>query len=181
MKKLLVLIGFAVFVTSCNNGNSPMMNNGMDSVASAYKAKDSVLEKNKATALASVQAFSSGKIDDAFKNVTPDAVDYGDGMGKPMKGRDTIINMVKGFLSAFPDYKAENFMVVGDGNHVAVFADYSGTFKNPLMGMKPTGKSFKYRDADIFTFNDAGQITEHRSVQSGITLMDMIGAKMPKQ
>ena len=43
--------------------------------------------------------------------------------------------------------------------------------------MKPTGKSFKYRDADIFTFNDAGQITEHRSVQSGITLMDMIGAK----
>jgi predicted ester cyclase len=98
-----------------------------------------------------------------------------------MKGRDTIIHMVKGFLSAFPDYKAENFMVVGDGNHVAVFADYSGTFKNPLMGMKPTGKSFKYRDADIFTFNDAGQITEHRSVQSGITLMDMIGAKMPKK
>ncbi len=101
--------------------------------------------------------------------------------GKPMKGRDTIINMVKGFLSAFPDYKGENFMVVGDGNHVAVFADYSGTFKNPLMGMKPTGKSFKYRDVDIFTFNDAGQITEHRSVQSGKTLMDMIGAKMPKK
>jgi hypothetical protein len=38
MKKLLVLIGFAVFVTSCNNGNSPMMNNGMDSVAAAYAA-----------------------------------------------------------------------------------------------------------------------------------------------
>ena len=98
-----------------------MMNNGMDSVASAYKAKDSALEKNKATALASVQAFSSGKIDDAFKNVTPDEVDYGDGMGKPMKGRDTIINMVKGFLSAFPDYKAENFMVVGDGKSCSRF------------------------------------------------------------
>ena len=57
MKKLLVLMGFAVFVASCNSGNSPMMNNGMDSVDSAYKAKDSVLEKNKATALASEQAF----------------------------------------------------------------------------------------------------------------------------
>jgi hypothetical protein len=58
-----------------------MINNGKDSVVSAYEAKDSVLEKNKATALASVQAFSSGKLDDAFKDVTPDAVDYGDGGG----------------------------------------------------------------------------------------------------
>jgi predicted ester cyclase len=180
MKKLLVLMGLAVFIASCNNGNSPTMNNGRDSVAAAYAAKDSVLEKNKATALASVQAFNTGKLDDAFKDVAPDAVDYGDGGMAPIKGRDTIINMVKGFLSAFPDYKGENFIVVGDGNHVAVFADYSGTFKKPLMGIKPTGKPFKYKDVDLFTFNDAGQITEHRSVQSGKTLMDMIGAKMPK-
>jgi predicted ester cyclase len=180
MKQLLVLIGFAVFATSCNNSNSPMMTNGMDSVAAAYAAKDSVLEKNKATALASVQAFSSGKLDDAFKDVAPDAVDYGDGGMAPIKGRDTIISMVKGFMSAFPDYKGENFMVVGDGNHVAVFADYSGSFKKPFMGMKPNGKAFKYRDVDLFTFNGAGKITEHRSVQSGKTMMDMIGVKMPK-
>jgi predicted ester cyclase len=180
MKQLLVLIGFAAFVTSCNNSSPAMTNNGMDSVTAAYAAKDSVLEKNKATALASVQAFSSGKLDDAFKDVTSDAVDYGDGGMAPIKGRDTIIHMVKGFMSAFPDYKGENYMVVGDGNHVAVFGDYSGTFKNPLMGMKPTGKTFKYRDVDLFTFNDAGKITEHRSVQSGKTMMDMIGAKMPK-
>jgi predicted ester cyclase len=177
---LLVLIGFAVFITSCNNGNSPMMNNGKDSVAAAYEAKDSMLEKNKATALASVQAFNSGKLDDAFKDVAADAVDYGDGEMAPIRGRDTIISMVKGFLSAFPDYKGENYMVIGEGNHVAVFADYSGTFKKPLMGIKPTGKSFKYRDVDLFTFNDAGKISEHRSVQSGKTLMAMIGAKMPK-
>src|SRR5258707_10356406 len=121
MKKLLVLIGVAVFVTSCNNGNSPMMNNGRDSVAAAYAAKDSVLEKNKATALASVQAFSSGKLDEAFKDVTSDVVDYGDGMMAPMKGRDSIISMVKVYMAAFPDYKGDNFLVVGDGNHVAVF------------------------------------------------------------
>ena len=180
MKQLLVLVGFAAFVTSCNNSSPSTMNNGMDSVNAAYAAKDSVLEKNKATALASVQAFSSGKLDEAFKDVTSDAVDYGDGMMKPIKGRDTIISMVKGFLSAFPDYKGENFMVVGDGNHVAVFGDFSGTFKNPMMGMKPTGKSFKYRDVDLFTFNDEGKITEHRSVQSNKTMMEMVGAKMTK-
>ena len=179
MKQLLVLICVAVFMTSCSTGTAPTMDNGKDSVVSAYMAKDSVLEKNKATALASVQAFTSGKLDDAFKDVTPDAVDYGDGGMAPVKGRDTIISMVKGFLAAFPDYKAENLMVIGEGNHVAVFGDYSGTFKNPMMGIKPTGKSFKYRDVDLFTFNDAGKITEHRSIQSGKTMMDMVGAKMP--
>jgi predicted ester cyclase len=50
--------------------------------------------------------------------------------------------------------RAENFLVIKDGNHVAVFADYSGTFKNPMMGIKPTGKSFKYQDVDLFTFNE---------------------------
>jgi predicted ester cyclase len=178
MKQVLFFIGIAVIITSCNQNSSSATMNSMDSLMAANSAKDSVLEKNKATALASVQAFGSGKIDDAFKEVTPDAVDYGDGMMAPVKGLDSIKNMVRGFLAAFPDYKGENFLVIGDGNHVAVFADYTGTFKNPIMGIKPTGKSFKVKDVDLFTFNDAGKITEHRSVQSGKTIMEMVGAKM---
>ena len=179
MKQLLVFIAFTAFIISCNNNSSPMTTT-MDSVAAARMAKDSVLDKNKATALASVQAFSSGKMDEAFKDVTTDAVDYGDGTMAPVKGLDSIRSMVKVFMTAFPDYKGENFLVIGDGNQVAVFADYSGTFKNPLMGMKPTGKSFKLKDVDLFTFNDAGKVTEHRSVQSTKTLMEMVGAKMKK-
>lgn len=178
MKQLLVYLVVAVIIISCNGNSSSATSNAMDSLMAVQAAKDSVLEKNKATALASVQAFSSGKMDDAFKDVTPDAVDYGDGTMAPVKGLDSIKSMVKGFLNAFPDYKGENFLVMGDGNHVAVFADYSGTFKNAMMGMKPTGKSFKVKDVDLFTFNDAGKITEHRSVQSGKTLMEMVGAKM---
>ena len=179
MKQFLVFIGFAAFMISCNN-SSPATTNNLDSVTATYTAKDSALEKNKATALASVEAFSKGKLDEAFKEVTADVVDYGDGSMAPVKGLDSIKSMVKGFLTAFPDYKGENFLVIGDGNHVAVFADYTGTFKSPLMGMKPTGKSFKVKDVDLFTFNDAGKITEHRSVQSGSTIMEMVGAKMRK-
>jgi predicted ester cyclase len=178
MKQLLVYVGIAVIITSCNQNSPSASMNSMDSLMAANSAKDSLLEKNKATALASVQAFGSGKIDDAFKDVTPDAVDYGDGMTAPVKGLDSIKNMVRGFLAAFPDYKGENFLVIGEGNHVAVFADYTGTFKNPIMGIKPTGKSFKVKDVDLFTFNGAGKITEHRSIQSGKTIMEMVGAKM---
>ena len=178
MKQLLVLTGLAVLIISCNNTNSSPGSNGMDSLMAAQSAKDSILQKNKATALASVQAFTLATLDQALKSAAPDVVDYGDGSMKPVKGLDSIKSMLKEFLNAFPDYKGENFFVIGDGDHVAVFADYSGTFKNPMMGMKPTGKSFKLRDVDLFTFNSAGQVIEHRSVQSGKTLMDMVGAKM---
>jgi predicted ester cyclase len=180
MKQLLILTGMALFIISCNNNAASSSNSEMDSIMAASKAKDSVLDKNKATALASVEAFSSGKLDEAFKDVAPDAVDYGDGTMAPVKSKDSILRMVKTFLAAFPDYKGQNFLVIGDGNHVAVFGDYSGTFKNAMMGMKPTGKSFKLKDVDLFTFNAEGKITEHRSVQAGSTMMLMVGAKPGK-
>ncbi len=83
-------------------------------------------------------------------------------------------------FTAFPDMKGENLMAISEGNHVAVFGDWSGTFKGEIMGMKPTGKSFKIKDVDLYTFNDKGQITEHRSVQSMQTMMLQVGAKINK-
>lgn len=180
MKKAILFFGMAACMISCNNNSINATTSSMDSVMAAISAKDSMLEKNKAAALASVQAIGAGKLDDIFKDVTPDVVDYGDGSMGPIKGLDSIKAMIKVFLAAFPDYKAENFLVIGEGSHVAVFADYSGTFKNPWMGIKPTGKTFKMKDVDLFTFNDAGKITEHRNVQSGKTMMDMVGIKMKK-
>ena len=47
-----------------------------------------------------------------------------------------------------------------------------------FMGMKPTGKSFKLKDVDLFTFNDAGKITEHRSVQSSQTYINQVEEKV---
>ncbi len=180
MKKLLFFMGLVPWMMSCNNQSVSATGTASDSVVAAMTANDSVLEKNKAAALASVQAFNSAKLDDAFKDVTADAVDFGDGTMKPVKGVDSIKAGAKEFLNAFPDYKGENFLVLGDGNHVAIFADWSGTFKNPFMGMKPTGKSFKEKDVDLFTFNDEGKVTEHRSVQSSRAIMEMVDAKMKK-
>jgi predicted ester cyclase len=128
-----------------------------------------------------------GKLDEAFKDVTSDVVDYGDGMMAPIKGRDSIISMVKGYLSAFPDYKGENYMVVGDGNHVAVFGDYSGTFKNPWMGMKPTGngrrESYHHLPMPRMTntFMLAGQDDPEeivRSVKNGLYAVSFSGGQV---
>jgi predicted ester cyclase len=174
MKRFLVLLTVIAFAMACNNAGQPVSSMGTDSVLNAMKMKDSILEKNKATALASVQAFNAGKADAVLQDFATDGVDYGNGEMAPVKGLDSAKVYLKQFMDAFPDMKGENFMVIGDGNHVAVFGDWSGTFKGAMGKMKPTGKMFKVKDVDLYTFNDAGKITEHRSIQSNATIMSQI-------
>jgi predicted ester cyclase len=88
--------------------------------------------------------------------------------------------MLAAYLSAFPDLKAENTMYFADGNTVIVVADWSMTFKNDMMGMKATGKSTKYKDVDIFTFDDNGKVTSHRSIYPIGALMMQMGCDMSK-
>lgn len=83
------------------------------------------------------------------------------------------------WFAAIPDLKGDNIMAAADGDHVMVCGDWSGTWKNDFMGMKATGKSFKVKDVDIFKFNDAGKIIEHRSVQSHETMDRQTGMSMP--
>jgi predicted ester cyclase len=178
MKRLLVFICAVPLMFSCNSNSGNPASAMNDSLVQAAAAKDSMLARNKATALASQEALNAGKYDDMYKDFATDGSDYGDGSMAPVKGVDSMKAMFKSFINAFPDMKGENFIAVAEGNQVAVFGDWTGTFKNPLMGMKPTGKSFKFRDVDLFTFNDAGKITEHRSVQSFATILQQVGAKM---
>lgn len=177
MKKFSVLF-FSIVAISCSNNIRPAFSTDADSTLAVIKKKQDILDKNKATALASVQAWNSANVDGVFKDFDMDGIDYGSGSMAPVKGLALAKANAKAFLDAFPDIKGENFFVVGEGNHVAVFADWSGTFKNPLMNMKPTGKMFKMKDVDLFTFNDAGKIIEHRSVQPAETILNQVGAKM---
>ncbi|PWT70735.1 MAG: hypothetical protein C5B59_20240 [Bacteroidetes bacterium] len=178
MKKMLVFISAFALVLGCNTRSDVGSTSATDSALAALHARDSAVARNKATALASIEAFNGGKVDEVFKNFATDAVDFGDGSMSPAKGLDSIKGIIKEFLAAFPDYKAENLVAIGEANMVAVFGEYSGTFKNPMGKMKPTGKSFRTRDADLFTFNDAGKITEHRSIQSGAYIMQSLGVRM---
>jgi len=137
-------------------------------------------EKNKETALASVNAFIAGDIDKTLQDVTADAVDYGDGSMPVIKGKDSIIVYVKQWREAFSDYKADNLVALADGDYVAVWGTWEGTFKTDFMGMKTAGKKIKLNDVDIFKFNNEGKMTEHRSIQSSAEMMKQLGGNMPK-
>ncbi len=137
-----------------------------DSTASANNSEESKEERNKQIAMESIRAVINNNPDEALKSIDADAIDYYDGSGPPVKGVDSIKAGMKMWMNNMEGYKGENLEAVADGNKVFVYGEWSGTFKRDFMGMKVAGKKFKAKDVDIFTFNDQGKITEHRSVQS---------------
>jgi predicted ester cyclase len=172
MKKLL--IGLAVgagFLAACNSKTTVTASAGVDST----------LIKNKATALASEWAMIKKDVDGAYKDCTPDFVDYGNGEGKPMKNLDSLKASFKDFIAAFPDLKAEDVKAYADSNTVVVTGIWSGTFTKEFMKIAPTHKMYKAPDADIFTFNKDGKITSHKSIQSEATYFAQLGITPPKK
>jgi predicted ester cyclase len=174
MKLPFAFIFMLVLFISCNNASQPAAMITLDSVA---VAKEAMLTRNKNAALGFLQAINSKNMDAMVKDFAVDYIDYHDGGIPPSKGLDTLKNDLKNFVTAFPDVKAENLVAVAEGNQVAVFGEWSGTFKANLGKMKATGKSFKIKDADLFTFNDSGKIIEHRAVQPGEALMAQVMKK----
>jgi predicted SnoaL-like aldol condensation-catalyzing enzyme len=183
MKKAFLLLAVATTImAACENqtGTAGTDEKTGDTTATAgTKTEDDKEERNKKVVMASMDAMKAKNVDEAFKDVASDATEYGDGSMKPVKGKDSIVNMVKQWMNAFPDVKGEDLKYVADGDWVMVWGEWSGTFKNDFAGMKATNKSFKLKDVDIFKLNDAGQIVEHHNVQSPNTMFAQLGVKPP--
>ncbi|OQP50990.1 hypothetical protein A4H97_03980 [Niastella yeongjuensis] len=186
MKKSLVLVAATtILFAACESNVNKTAEGGteakMNDTTAGTATSESKSERNKKAVMASYDAMNSHNVNDALKYCTADVVDYGDGSMPPVKGRDSIAKMINGWMTAFPDNKAENVKYIADGDWVAVWADQTGTWKGDFMGMKATNKSYKVKDVDIFKLNDEGLITEHHNVQSPNTMMSQVGMHMPKK
>lgn len=178
MKKMfLPMVISILLLTACNNVKKTDEGIKEEKMTDSAERKE---ERNKETALASVNAFIAGDIDKTLQNVTADAIDYGDGSMPVIKGKDSIIVFVKQWREAFSDYKADNLVALADGDYVVIWGTWEGTFKTDFMRMKTAGKKIKINDVDIFKFNSEGKITEHRSIQSSAEMMKQLGGNMPK-
>jgi predicted ester cyclase len=161
MKKIFVIMAASLFTLSaCDNDKKEEKGDKKETSMSSGESKQ---ERNKKVIMSSMESFNKNEIDNVFKDVAPGYIDYMDGTMTPI----TVVDSLKGFYrmlkASVPDYKGENLMYLADGDQVAVVADWGGTFQKDIMGMKATGKMFKYKDVDLFKMNDAGKITEHRS------------------
>jgi predicted ester cyclase len=181
MKKIFILAVTASLLYACNDSADSTTSTDSSSMKSTtMNDEESKEERNKQTALASVNGFRNKDVEAALKDVDNDAIEYGDGSMDPVKGRDSVRKWMVAWHAAIPDLKGDNIMAAADGDHVMVCGDWSGTWKNDFMGMKATGKSFKLKDVDIFKFNDAGKIIEHRNIQSNEVMARQLGMPMPE-
>lgn len=173
MKKLIIGIASAsCLLMACNNKSSTTAT-GTDSTTSNSN-------KIKQIALNSDLAFNNKDAEAVYKDCSSDFVDYGTaGESKPMKNIDSMKTNLKQLFVAFPDFKVENLYAIAQGDTVMVLGDWSGTFKSEYMKIKPTGKSFKLTDVDVYTFNKDGKINSHKSIQSETKILYQLGIPMP--
>ena len=158
----------ALGFTACNNSTD-----NKTGTEATTNTEESTEARNIKVIKASLEGINQHNPDIVMKDASSGFTDYGDGTMEPMKNADSMKAMMKGWMASFPDFKLEHTEYFADGNKVVAISDITSTWKGDMMGMKATGKTYKFKDADIFTLNDKGQITEHRSVQNMGALMGM--------
>jgi len=146
---------------------------------SACTQKEMQSEKNRQAALASVHAFEKADLAAMKHFCAPGFIDYGNGESKPVNNLDSMKVAMDAFYAAFPDQKVTNLQAFSSGDTVVVTDTRTGTFKQPLMGIKPNGKHYNYRDVEILVFNKDGLIISHQAIQSDRTIFGQLGITPP--
>jgi predicted ester cyclase len=133
-------------------------------------------EQNAATVRELIQrVMNEGDIGFAEKILSADYIER-----SPMPGstadKEGAIAMFNMMRSQTPDMQIEIEEVIASGNKVAVHSTMTGTDTLGFMpGMSPTGKQFRLDAIDVFTFNDAGQNSEHYGVYDTMGAMAQLG------
>jgi steroid delta-isomerase-like uncharacterized protein len=177
MKRILFsLLTVSLLLMACKSDTKTDGDKKDDKMQSSSNA-----ERNKQNVLQSLEAFNKGDFKTFASLAAPNTVDHDPGVnGMVRKGIDSVLANLKMFLTAFPDMKITPVQAVAEGDWVAVFSHWTGTWKGEMMGMKPTGKAFDVNDADLFKLDSDGKILEHWPTQELGTIMQQIGVPMEK-
>ncbi|GAA4385090.1 ester cyclase [Hymenobacter koreensis] len=174
MKLLLINVSILLFLIGCNTKKTyPDTNTDKTNLIAKEHAQDSIEGRNKQIALLCIKSWSEGNVDEIVKHLAPNTIEFGDESTPPVQGVDNAKQFMHLWNSSVKDYRSDNELAVAEGDYVFVYAGWSGTFKNDFMGMKTSGKSFKFKDVDIFKFNKNGQIIEHRAVHFSTVLKQL--------
>jgi len=153
-----------------------------DVTTTAVTDSVSTTEKNIAVVKEMNKAYVKNDIPNIFKHYAEGYTDYGDGSyeAQVYKNTDTLAIYQKEWAVAFPDFKIENDKYYANGDEVVVISDWSATWKGEFKGQKPTGKAFKFKDAEIYTLKD-GKITSHRSIMPLKPIAESTGFVWPEE
>ena len=127
-----------------------------------------------------VDAFGAGDWGRLQAGLTPDACYDELGTQRKVEGLEKIVELFKGWKSAFPDAVGTVTSAVSSGNKAALEVIWTGTHTGSLATaagtIPPSGKRQETPGAIFFTF-EGGKIKESRQYFDSMTLLKQIGAQ----
>jgi predicted ester cyclase len=124
------------------------------------------------------QALASRDMD-ALGALYAEGADLESPLAGSVRGRDAVIVSFAGFLKAFPNAVFEDDEPIIDGDRVSLFSEVSGTDTGGIMGLPPSGRSFRFPCAFSLTIRD-GKIIRERRVYDFTGLLVQVGALKAK-
>jgi predicted ester cyclase len=139
-------------------------------------AVNAVVEANKAGVTAFMTGMARGDTTVVDSFVAPNMVEHQQvpGMGTGMAG---LKGLIASWHAAFPDLQITINDMAADSDKVWVYSTMSGTMKGALMGMKPTGKTFRVDGFDLVRIEN-GKAVEHWGVMDDVGMMQQLGLNM---
>jgi steroid delta-isomerase-like uncharacterized protein len=127
-----------------------------------------------------VDAFNSGDWERLEAGLAADASYHELATQRKVDGPEKIVELFKGWKTAFPDAVGTVTSAVGSGSTAVLEVTWNGTQTGPLVTAEGTipasGKRQETRAAYVFAFA-GGEIKESRMYFDSLTLLKQIGAQ----
>lgn len=94
--------------------------------------------------------------------------------GSPPTDREGMMQLLKMFYGAFPDFHTTFEDLIAEGDKVTLSMTFTGTHKGEFQGIPPTGKQIRVTAIVIDRIVD-GKLVEHWSLLDTMGMMQQLG------
>lgn len=133
-----------------------------------------------ATARSFVDRVFNGANAEVAREFFTDDVDWHGGALGSVKGVDTIVPILGGFIGALGDIHAEVQDVIATDDLVALRLFVTATHTGNLLGVPATGNRVQWDAVDIYRVTEDGKISEQWAFEDLAAILSQAGAiKLP--
>ena len=126
-----------------------------------------------------IEAFNDADWKRFTATCSPDVVYEEKGSNRTIRGLDAVLEVAKGWRTAFPDVRGKIFDSTAAGSTAALEITWMGTHDGPLelpTGTLPaTGKAVEFDGVQVFVV-EGGKVTHMRHYLDLMTMLSQVGA-----
>lgn len=117
--------------------------------------------------------FSRGDLAAVDEYLSDEFVNHDPPFGVSADG-EGMRSAAAGFRTAFPDWHSELHLLIAENDLVAEVFTASGTHRDEMMGVAPTGRELSIRGINVFRLRD-GRITERWGRLDDLGFLQQLG------